>query len=91
MGKRIPYDVARIIGGMDKNTSIYNLDNDGYPCPNRQGYRYNISHPDIMPLYKAFHKRIGVPEHIHLTTAQRMMFEAALDRMVQRKKGKSSV
>ena len=91
MGKKIPYDTARVIGGMKKNESIYNLDKDGYPCPNRWGYRYNINHPSIRPLYEAYHKHIGVPLTFHMTTAQRMQFEAALDRMIEKKRGKSGV
>lgn len=91
MGKKIPYDTARIIGGLKKNESIYNLDKDGYPCPNRWGYRYNINHPSIRPLYEAYHKHIGVPLTIHMTTAQRMQFEAALDRMIEKKRRESGV
>lgn len=91
MGKKIPYDAARVIGGMKKNESIYNLDKDGYPCPNRWGYRYNINHPSIRPLYEAYHKHIGVPLTIHMTTAQRMQFEAALDRMIEKKRRESGV
>ena len=91
MGKKIPYDTARVIGGMKKNESIYNLDKDGYPCPNRWGYRYNINHPSIRPLYEAYHKHIGVPLTIHMTTAQRLQFEAALDRMIEKKRVKSGV
>lgn len=91
MGKKIPYDTARIIGGLKKNESIYNLDKDGYPCPNRWGYRYNINHPDIRPLYEAYHKHIGVPLQIHMTAAQRIKFEAVLDKMVEKKRRESGV
>lgn len=91
MGKKIPYDTARIIGGLKKNESIYNLDKDGYPCPNRWGYRYNVNHPDIRPLYEAYHKHIDVPLQIHMTTAQRLKFEAVLDKMVEKKRRESGV
>ena len=91
MGKKIPYDTARVIGGMKKNESIYNLDKDGYPCPNRWGYRYNVNHPDIRPLYEAYHKHIGVPLQIHMTTAQRLNFEAVLDKMIEKKRRESVV
>lgn len=85
MGNKIPYDMAMSIGGMKKNTSIYNLDKNGNPCPNRWGYRYNINHPDIRPLYEAYHRHIGVPLQIHMTSAQRMQFEALLDKMIEKK------
>lgn len=91
MGKKIPYDTARIIGGLKKNESIYNLDKDGYPCPNRWGYRYNVNHPDIRPLYEAYHKHIGVPLQIHMTTSQRLQFEAVLDKMIEKKRRESGV
>lgn len=91
MGKKIPYDTARIIGGLKKNESIYNLDKDGYPCPNRWGYRYNVNHPDIRPLYEAYHKHINVPLQIHMTTAQRLKFEAVLDKMIDKKRRESGV
>ena len=91
MGKKIPYDTARIIGGLKKNESIYNLDKDGYPCPNRWGYQYNVNHPDIRPLYEAYHKHIDVPLQIHMTTAQRLKFEAVLDKMVEKKRRESGV
>lgn len=91
MGKKIPYDTARIIGGLKKNESIYNLGKDGYPCPNRWGYRYNVNHPDIRQLYEAYHNHIGVPLQIHMTTAQRLKFEAVLDKMVEKKRRESGV
>ena len=91
MGRKIPYDIAGKIAGMQHNTSIYNLGRDGLPCPNRWGYRYNINHPDIRPLYAAYHRHIGVPEQIHLTSAQRLHFERLLDRMIEQKRSEAHV
>lgn len=91
MGNKIPYDLAMDICGINKNESIYNLDKNGYPCPNRWGYRYNVSHPTIRPLYAAYHKHIGVPENIHLTHAQRLNFESAIDRMIAKQRSDTSV
>lgn len=87
MGNKIPYDFALKSAQVKKNDSIYNTDSAGNPCPNKQGYRYNVSHPSILPLYNAYHKRIGVPEHIHLTSAQRMHFEKILDQLIEKKRG----
>ena len=90
MGNKIPFDFASK-NGMKKNTSIYNTDRNGIPTPNRWGYRYNINHPQIRPLYAAYHKHIGVPEQIHLTTPQRLQFEAMLDRMIEKRRSDSHV
>ena len=87
MGNKIPYDLALKSAQIKKNDSIYNTDSAGNPCRNKQGYRYNINHPSVYPLYAAYHKHIGVPEHIHLTSAQRMQFETILDRMIEKKRG----
>lgn len=87
MGNKIPYDLALKLAQVKKSDSIYIVDSAGNPCANKQGYRYNVSHPSILPLYNAYHKRIGVPEHIHLTSAQRMHFEMILDQMIAKKRG----
>lgn len=57
------------------NTSICN-------AGNRYGYRYNINHPKIRPLYDAYKKRIGLAPHIHPTHRQRLHFESVIDRMI---------
>ena len=91
MGAKIPYDIAMKSGGMRRNASIYNQDKSGHPCRNLWGYRYNINHPDIRPLYEAYHKHIGVPEQIHLTSAQRLYFEMLLDRMIEQRRSETHV
>lgn len=79
MGKRIPYDAAMRMGGLEIRSEII------FPVPNRYGYRVNINHPQVRPLYEAYHRHIGVPLHIHLTGKQRLHFEALLFRMIERR------
>lgn len=71
-----------------KNTSIYNVDSYGNPCPNRWGYRYNVNHPKIRELYEEYHRKIGVPYKIGLTTGHRLHFENMLDIMFEKMKEK---
>lgn len=73
MGKKIPYDQAARLASVRENTSIYAL-------PNRSGYKINVNHPQIRPLYEAYLRRIG--EHIP-SDAQRLTFEAAIFRMIR--------
>ena len=84
MGKKIPFDIAMRFANEQKNTSIYNVDSYGNPCPNRYGYRYNVNHPKIKELYEEYHRKIGVPYTIGLTTGQRMHFENMLDRTIEK-------
>ena len=78
MGKKIPFDQAMKLAGLQISAEMI------FDTPNRYGYRVNINHPKILPLYEAYHKHIGVPLHIHLTTPQRLRFEAIIFRMMQK-------
>lgn len=75
MGGKFPIDYKG--GSAFENKSIYNENN-------RCGYRYNINHPRIRPLYDAYMKRIGNPPHIHPTHEERLRFEMAVDRMIEK-------
>lgn len=51
------------------NTSIY--------CPkNKYGYKLNINHPSIKPLYERFKKWKGIGINIPLSDAERFEFES---------------
>lgn len=86
MGNKVPFDVAMKLWDNPKNDSIYNVDSSGNPCRNRQGYRYNINHPAIRPLYETYKRKIGVQSTIGLTTGQRLNFENLLDRTIEKSK-----
>lgn len=79
MGKKIPYDQAMQIGRLKTDGSIFTENN-------RYGYKININHPKIYPMYVRYHEKIGVPLHIHLTTAQRLAFESAVMKWFERKR-----
>lgn len=79
MGKKIPYDQAMQIGRLKTDGSIFTDDN-------RYGYKININHPSIRPLYERYKQKIGVPSRIGLSTAQRFEFERAILELIERKK-----
>ena len=83
MGKKFPFDIAMKMGGIAYNPSIFNENN-------KHGYRININHPRIRPLYEEYHKHIGVPHTVHLTHSQRLRFEAIILKMLE-KRGEVSV
>lgn len=78
MGKKIPYDAEMKISRLETDGSIFTTNN---PC----GYKININHPAIYPLFVAYHKKIGVPLYIHMTTEQRLKFEEAVMKLLERK------
>ena len=78
MGKKIPYDVAMQISRLKTDGSIFTTNNP-------YGYKININHPAIYPLFVAYHKKIGVPLHIHMTSEQRLNFEAAVIKLLEKK------
>ena len=65
MGKRIDYDQAQQLASTTVNDSIYAL-------PNKYGYKLNVNHPQIFPLYEKYKRKIG--EKI-LSDNQRRTFE----------------
>lgn len=75
MGKKIPYDEALRIGATTPNDSIYAKHNP-------YGYRININHPVIRPIYERYKEKIG--ENV-LSDMQRFRFEAyILDKIAQK-------
>ena len=65
MGKKIDYDQAQQLASTTDNDSIYAL-------PNRYGYKLNVNHPAIQPLYERYKRKLG--EKI-LSDGQRFTFE----------------
>lgn len=83
MGKKIPYDVAmKMESVIPKETDSIFIDPSR---PNPYGFKISVNHPKIRPLYEAYHKHIGVPPTIHLTTAQRLQFETAIITLIRKR------
>lgn len=74
MGKRIPIDQAMKAAKISPNDSIY-------AKPNKYGYKININHPKIRPLYEKY------KEELHqniLSDNQRFTFECIIFQMIER-------
>lgn len=78
MGKKIFYDDALKLGGITPNDSIYAKEN-------KYGYKLNVNHPQILPLYERYKKKLG--EKI-LSDTQRLAFETMIFKALQKKKEK---
>lgn len=76
MGKKIFYDDALKLGGTTENESIY-------ARPNKYGYKINVNHPQIKPLYEKYKRHIKA---IILSDRERFEFEAIILNMIARKK-----
>lgn len=74
MGKKMTWEQAAKMGLDKSNDSIF-------APPNKYGYKININHPEINPMYEAYKKRIG--ERI-LSDAQRLHFESLIFRMMDK-------
>lgn len=63
---------------MSENFRRHNsgLKNTIYAAENKYGYRINIMHPKIKPLYQRFRKWKGVPDWCPLSDAERLEFES---------------
>ena len=63
---------------MDKNLSCHNSvsKNTIYAAENKYGYRINIMHPKIEPLYKRYKKWKGIANWCPLSDAERLEFES---------------
>lgn len=77
MGNKFPIDTR--FQSLPEPVSVY-IRNNPY------GYRININHPKIQPLYERYHEKIGMPLHIHLSRQQRLEFERIILRMIERTK-----
>lgn len=80
MGKKIPYDTALRMVHTEPNDSIY-------AEPNKYGYKINVNHPKIRPLYERFKEKLG--ERI-LSDTQRFTFEMLIFQMIERKNNEQS-
>ena len=65
MGKKIFYEDALKLGGTTQNDSIF-------APPNKYGYKININHPQIKPLYERYKSSIKAKI---LSDAERFDFE----------------
>lgn len=74
MGKRIDYDQALSSAAIKPNDTIY-------AKANSYGYRINVNHPQIKPLYERYKRHIG---EIILSDAQRLHFESIIYKMMER-------
>ncbi len=77
MGKKLSWETAEQLGALNNhNGSIY--------APhNKYGYKLNVNHPDIRPLYEHYKRRIGA---VILSDSERFRFEAAVMKMIGRRK-----
>ena len=75
MGKKIPYDTALKMAETEKNDSIF-------AKPNQYGYKININHPSIRPMYDRYKDKLG--ERI-LSNAQRLDFEKLIYKLLEKK------
>ena len=76
MGKKIDYDKALSAAAIQANDTIY-------AKPNIYGYKININHPDIKPMYEMYKHRIGAKI---LSDAQRQHFESIIFEMLEKNK-----
>lgn len=78
MGKRIDYDQALNAAAIQASDTIY-------AKPNKYGFKINVNHPQIQPLYERYKEHIG--EKI-LSDRQRLNFECLIFQMIERKNKK---
>lgn len=74
MGKRIDFDKAMSLASINPDDSIY-------AKPNKYGYKINVNHPLIAPLYAHYKKWCG--EKI-LSDRQRLHFESIIFYLIKR-------
>lgn len=75
MGKKIQYDQALSMARISPCESIYAKDNP-------YGYKINVNHPKILPLYQRYKDKVG--ERI-LSDRQRRHFELIIFEMIERR------
>ena len=76
MGKKIPYDQALSMARISPCDTIYAKNNP-------YGYKINVNHPKIRPLYERYKEKVG--ERI-LSDRQRRHFELIIFEMIERRK-----
>lgn len=78
MGKRISFDIAQELARAKQDN-----ENSIYAPHNSYGYKINIHHPQIRPLYERYKEYLG--ENI-LSDKQRFEFEMIIFKMIERNK-----
>lgn len=78
MGKKIPFFSSMNLGLENNNDSIY-------AKPNSYGYKLNVNHPQIQPLYERYKNKLGVKI---LSDNQRLTFETIIFQAIALKKGR---
>ena len=77
MGNKLSFETAEKLCAMK-------YDNDDIFAPhNKYGYKININHPQIRPLYEHYKRRIGA---IRLSDRERFDFEAAVMKWLERRR-----
>lgn len=76
MGKRIPMDQAMEAVKIKPNDSIY-------AKPNKYGYKININHPNIKPLYERFKRSQNIRI---LSDKERFEFEAIIISAIEKRR-----
>ncbi|MBP5361917.1 MAG: hypothetical protein J6Y71_02655 [Ruminococcus sp.] len=82
MGKRISFDIAQELARAKQDN-----ENSIYAPHNSYGYKINIHHPQIRPLYERYKEYLG--ENI-LSDKQRFEFEMIIFKMIEKKKSERS-
>lgn len=77
MGKKISWEDAEKLG------KLTDVDDSIYAKPNKYGYKINVNHPKIAPLYERYKRKLG--ERI-LSDQQRFTFELYIFQMIERRK-----
>jgi hypothetical protein len=75
MSRKIPIDIAGKIARLSPNDSIYAKEN-------KYGYKINVNHPEIRPLYERFKEKMKTTI---LSDKQRFYFESIIFQMIERK------
>lgn len=61
---------------------------DLYAHGNPYGYRYNVNHPWVQPIYREYCRGIGARSGYPLTDLQRRGFDQYLEEHIQKKRGR---
>lgn len=57
-----------------------------YTQNNAYGYRYNVNHPWVRPIYRAYCERIGARSGCPLTDLERRGFDQYLEEYIEKKR-----
>ena len=82
MGKKLSWEDAEKLGSLKKKDDSIILP------PNKYGYRVNINHPRIRPLYERFKQKKNA---LILSDAERLEFELIILNHIERRKHEKNV